>query len=88
MKTIYKYPLNSYVNKVNLPAGGTPLVVACQDGEIHLWCEVETDEPKEHRLFYVYPTGGGITDNREQEYIGTVFKPSGLVFHVYAGKDV
>ncbi len=87
MKTIYKYNLKvTDVQHIQLPAGAKILCVQVQDGEPHLWAEVDTDAPPEMRTIEIFGTGHPIPQEMGQDrrYISTFqMKNGSLVFHAY-----
>jgi hypothetical protein len=96
MKAIWKFPIyNLTVDRtdvtsvkppVEMPIGATVLYVACQDGSICVWAEVETSEVNiERRDFYIYKTGQLMIESEmRRQYIGTFFLNEGAkVYHVF-----
>lgn len=85
-RVVYKYPIYSGVNDLDLPAGARLLHVAEQEPErVFLWALVDPYAPLQRRVVQCEPTGlKGILDEiDEMIYIGTVHLQSGLVFHAF-----
>jgi hypothetical protein len=90
MKTIYKYRLpQSYHGEYvahRLPLGSTILHVGEQNGQNHVWVELDDSEPemlRPNRYFAVYYTGGDFPDEQYRRYVGTILKTNGMVHHIY-----
>jgi len=80
--TIHKYPLFAYRPNVEMPKNAVIIKVGIQNGILHLWAVVDTDEEKETREFIVYGTGWELEDG-VQDYLGTVFDGDGYVWHLF-----
>lgn len=84
MRTVYKYSLSPALSNmpIEMPKGARVLYVAVQDGEPHVWAEVDTDASVERVSFVVYGTGHEITG--WAEYVGSFMLHGGrFVFHVW-----
>lgn len=85
MKTIYKYPLKIQdTNHLSLPCGFKILTAQAQvqDGAIHLWAEVDTEEKaNDHITINIFGTGNPIFTNTGT-YINTV-QLNGFVWHIF-----
>jgi len=83
MRTIHKYILSPYNEKVDMLAGAKILHVGVQRGAICIWAEVDTSAKFVERRFGVYGTGHTMP-TEPGKYIGTVMLADGdLVFHIY-----
>jgi hypothetical protein len=74
MRTIYKYELNiEDMVELQLPKGAKILSVQSQNDKPVLWCLVDTEAPKENRMFRLAGTGHEIGKEIENriEFIGT-----------------
>lgn len=80
MKTVYKYQITR-TGKIRLPIGAKIVHTDKQNGEIFIWCLVDTDALTEKREFCVMGTGWDLGDEPFQ-YIGTVPDGHGYVWHV------
>ena len=97
MKTILRYPINSSINKIELPVGYEVLsagVAEDQHGNevISVWCKVDTnDDPAytpqatEQATFLVFGTGSNLDDMVpfEHMFVGTVQKSNRYAFHIF-----
>lgn len=79
MKTVYKYQITR-VGKIKLPVGASVVHTDKQNGDIFIWCLVDTEAPTEEREFVVMGTGWDLGDEPFQ-YIGTIMD-NGYVWHV------
>ena len=92
MNSIYKYELEikSY-QQLRLPSGAEVLKVAEAYERIFAWVLVNVDYLSVTEMidFYIYPTGGTMTDNalNEMTYIDTLVMPNCLVWHIYKGEQ-
>jgi hypothetical protein len=79
----YRLPFLSDVTDIvdiDLPASATPLHVAIQNDEIHMWAAVdETDQTRTER-FRMYATGRPFEGS--PSYLGTVHY-QGCVWHIF-----
>ena len=83
MQEIWKWPIDSLTNKIEMPGGSKVLAVQMQGDHFMLWAEVYPGELKVTRTFKLIPTGGRFRRTREWTYLATVQSNNGLVFHVY-----
>lgn len=85
MKAIWKFPFNTTDEVIlEMPLDAEILCVQTQSGCPCIWAKVETDFPKEKRLFHIYGTGHTLQDEYEMKYLGTYQQMSGaLIFHVF-----
>jgi predicted nucleotidyltransferase len=84
---IYKYILRGVTTVVSLPASAKILSVGAQGEDIVFWALIDPDEAKSDFVFAVYGTGWEIPDDLDQQqFVGTVQRPDGLVFHVFYTK--
>lgn len=83
MITIWKYPLvvKHGEQAIEMPKGAAIRCAQFQNGEIHLWAEVDSDVPIDVRKFETFGTGWGIEPS-PRKYIGTV-QVRGFVWHIY-----
>lgn len=82
MRHIWKWPLVvTDRQELLVPAGARLLAVQAQYGELCLWAECDTSQPKETRTIHVYGTGNPIPDD-PGTYISTV-QLGTFVWHVY-----
>lgn len=84
MRTIWKYDLQVKDNQfVNMPRGARVLSVQAQNDFPCIWAEVDSEQPKEPRMFVMYGTGHPMV-GQSSLYVGTFQLRGGqLVFHVY-----
>lgn len=86
MRSVYKYPLDSYgATSVELPAGAVILSVQPQRGAPCLWALVDPAAPTESRELYVAGTGHDLPGAAgDWRFVGT-FQTGGemFVFHVF-----
>lgn len=78
---IYKYPLTSMFNRIEMPEGAKILTMQLQNGTPCIWALVEPNAPKTERIFEVLVTGIGFKDS-PATYIGT-YQFGGFVGHVF-----
>lgn len=87
MKTIHKYPVPIQDEiPLPLPINALILCVQLQNGQPHIWAEVDTDESTRACGFFWRGTGHELTGD-EGKYVGTVQIQS-LVFHLFVDKGV
>lgn len=83
-KVIYKYEIiPGQKESIQLPADAKILCVHEQDGNPHVWVEIDLDKQSIERVLFIIGTGwrgNHIEDN--DVYLGTAFC-DGLVWHVY-----
>lgn len=84
MKTIYKYKLeNTDLQTIEMPKFAKILCVQIQNGEPHIWAEVESTNPITKKSIAIIGTGHPRPFN-PMTYIGSYQLYDGqLVFHVY-----
>jgi hypothetical protein len=84
MKTIYKYAIDTRdLIKIDMPVGAEILSLQTQKGEPCLWALVDTEAPKEVRVFEIYGTGHPVDDD-PKKFLGTFQLRGGdLIFHVF-----
>lgn len=89
MKTIYKYKINPFKDEHPLPSGAQILSVGEQNGQIHLWALVDTENKEEDYYFEVIGTGWEIEPPKggQRKFIGTVFIGD-YVWHVFQRVDL
>ena len=82
-RTIWKFALPSQIGYlvISMPEGSVPLFVAIQDGEPHLWAEVEPDKPLTETHFWLAGTGNPLP--RSGQYIGS-WQDGRFVGHLYS----
>jgi len=81
-KTIWKFELRDFCNKIKMPKGSKVLTAQLQNEMPCIWAEVDSFETDlENRYFYLIGTGQQFPDN-EVEYISTV-QADALVWHIY-----
>ena len=85
MRTVSKFPLMVGDRiSVSMPVGAQILRFEMQEGVPTLWALVDDRAPVETRRFRLAGTGDPLDDLRgEVCYLGTIFPPSGLVFHLF-----
>ena len=82
MKTIFKYSFNAGTRlEVDMPTGSTVVHVGEQNDDVTIWAQVESDNPKESRVFNIVGTGRIIPTGLTR-YLGTVLIGP-YVWHVY-----
>jgi hypothetical protein len=82
MKTIYKYPLEVNVCKIELPLGSRVVCVHEQNNTPTLWIEQDPSNSKMDCKFAVIGTGRPVPE--DGRYIGSCFIGPN-VWHVYQG---
>lgn len=84
MRTIFKYEFTIDDDfRLDLPADATIVHVAAiptSKARAHLWAEVETDAPVEHRRFHVRGTGHPIPE--DARHLATWLAPP-YVWHLF-----
>ena len=76
---IWKYVLETDVNRLEMPKGARVLCVHEQHGRVFLWALVDETAEVEEREFEIFGTGQeGVCG----EYIGTAYT-RGFVWHVF-----
>ena len=86
MKSIWKYPLEIADSQIILmPEGAHLLCVQAQREQLCLWAIVDSNAPREKRMFRIHGTGHELPDDiGNYIYIGTVQQEGGhLVWHVF-----
>lgn len=96
MDTVYKYDAMLFSGAsdsdhvtIEMPENAEILHLAVQDGCVYMWARVDSDAPKEKRVFRWAGTGhdlGSLNDegNKGGKYIGTIMLHHGtLVFHLF-----
>ena len=93
-QTIWKFVVQPHslqdVIEVRMPINSIPKSVAFVGGDLCIWAivDVETAKDTEIKYFTVKGTGHPMTEfEAELPFLGTVFHPLGLVFHVFEGRD-
>jgi len=80
---MYKYVLNPYTSKIQMPKNAEILHVVSQQDKICLWAEIDPSAEPEYRFFEVFGTGRDIPAGN-RKYFGTVkMSDDQLIFHVY-----
>jgi len=85
MKTVYKYnlsPEEGTLNTISIPKGAKFVRVGVQPQGFVVWALVpDTDAPKEPRALTMVPTGAGVPEEFELEFVDTIqiMKPDGSV---------
>lgn len=89
---VLKYPICYGGNcsmSIQMPKRARVLAAGQQEGMLTVWAQIDGDNPysapTEPRMFHVIGTGMEVSWMKESpmRYIGTVFDPIGLVWHVY-----
>jgi hypothetical protein len=87
MKKIFKYVLETPLERLQIPTGAVVLTAQAQRDDICIWAIVDVDKPEtEERVFEVYPMGTVVHEDMgvERKYINTVQLNGGaLIFHVF-----
>ena len=85
-RTIWKFWLPLREEQViPMPADAVVRHIGVQDSGLHLWVEVDPEQPKIERTFYVVGTGHPLPtppDDHFLDYLGSV-QPGSFVWHVY-----
>lgn len=82
MTQVWKFPIVSMDNAVQMPLGAKILSTAFQREELQIWAAVDPTQPKGVRNIRVVGTGHDAPD-LDGTFVGTAFHPLGLVFHVF-----
>lgn len=84
MRTIHKFTLEvTGEQTITAPAGCEPLSVQMQNGQLQLWCKVDTDQPTLPHKVQIFGTGHDIS-KATGYYMGTFQSLGGsFVGHVY-----
>lgn len=79
---IYKYPIDITSQQfIEMPKGAKLLHVALDGwGKPCIWAQVDTDQPKVKRMFFIYGTGAPM--RHHENYVGT-FVEGKFVWHVF-----
>jgi hypothetical protein len=80
---IWKFPLESVVQELQIPVAGKVVHVGQQDGVPTIWVMVDPSQQRQGRRFHIVGTGQTLPDSTA--YRGTVQMPNGLVWHVMEG---
>ena len=81
MRSIWKYPLKvTSAQDIEMPDGARILSVQMQGEQPCLWAEVDPNQVRERRKFFVAATGGPAPERAQ--YLGT-FQNGAFVGHVY-----
>lgn len=90
MKTVYKYNLatdEGTLNTITLPKGARFVRVGVQPQGFVVWALVDTEAEQEQRALTMVPTGAGIPDGFDLEFVDTVqiMRPDGslIVSHCF-----
>lgn len=90
MKTVYKYNLSpdeGTLNTLTLPKGAKFVRVGVQPQGFVVWALVDTEAEKEQRALTMVPTGAGVPDKYELEFVDTIqiVRPDGslMVSHCF-----
>lgn len=82
MEVVYKYPMGSCCNDLELPVGAKFLHAECQQGRPMVWFQVKlTSEESEIRTFWLIGTGESF-EAKQATYLKT-FMQGPLVWHLY-----
>lgn len=102
MQTIYKYQLeNAFPVEIMMPMGAQLLTVGIQgfpsihqhgdqvqyDKVITLWARVDSEAPKEARIFKLFGTGHSINELAKYVYVGT-FYDGPFVWHLFEATEL
>lgn len=90
MKTIYKYPLYTWENKVSIPKGADIISVINQQEVIQLYALIDTESKKIDRTVYIIATGYIFPDEllNKSQFIGTVSTCGGdLIWHIFIDNE-
>jgi hypothetical protein len=84
MRTIWKYNIEPET-RIEVPRQAKILSIQTQRGNPVMWMEVDTNEPKEKRLFLAFGTGHKLPDDMKHlHYVGSFqVENEMLVYHVY-----
>ena len=84
MTIIYRYQL-PYEGELILPKGAEVLLAGIQKEQIYIWARINPEETEEEsRLFHIFNTGQGISNDLNLNFIGTVFfNEAEIVFHIF-----
>lgn len=98
---IHKFDLTGVTSRIEMPAGALILsanyqeeTLAGPDGvqnllHFRIWALVDLDAIKVERLVYFIPTGTQFDQVAAKAvFVGTIFTPENLVFHVFAGVEI
>lgn len=80
---IWKFDLQPFNNKVMMPTHARVLSVGFQGEGLRVWAVVVPSNVQKPRIFEVIGTGWQADGKACGPFIGTVFHPGGLVFHVF-----
>jgi hypothetical protein len=80
MRTIYKYRLPAEAVTIPLPEGAFIISVHMQEGDPHIWADVDTSKPLQQRRFRVFGTGHPLPAG-DLHFIGTLLDGP-FVWHV------
>jgi len=86
MRTVYKYPITDIPMRVQIPDGAKILDAQMQEDIPTLWAEVETDNQRVVRTFFIVATGQPLPKECAR-YIATM-QDGPLVWHVYEVSEV
>lgn len=91
MKTIWKFKIdrhNTVPNMVEMPKDADVIHVDIIDEDIFLWAEVNPENEKETREYWIYDTGREIPDDSGLFHFGTCKRKSKIteewfIYHIY-----
>lgn len=81
MVQIFKYPMETFNQEINLPLGAIFHHAECQDDNPMLWFRVDLENEYENRKFCLVPTGQRFNP-RGMRYL-TTFTQRSLVWHLH-----
>lgn len=80
---IWKFKLHPFViQDVKMPSHARVLSAAFQGDTLQVWAVVVPSNTVQNRRFFVAATGQP-SEETVGAFVGTVFSPHGLVFHVF-----
>lgn len=84
MKTIWKFSLYGFNEKISVPKDAKILTLQTQKGSPCIWMLVDTNNELEDRNFYIVGTGHNLNNETIDNYIGTYQEFDGnFIWHVF-----
>lgn len=85
MKALYKYVITPE-GVTQMPRDAEVLSVGAQGEQIVAWALVSVENSMTNRRLIAVPTGARFEDDgapKPSQFVGTVQRPDGLVFHIF-----
>jgi len=89
MKTIWKYkiPLKDYFT-TKMPEHSIIISVGEQNNDMVMWAIVDNNCPEVEVKFALFGTGFPLDEDKSLQFVGTIQRHDGLVFHLFMDTTV